>query len=72
MARLRFQRVTLNITFYREGDKFIAYSPALDLSTCGDTQDQAKRRFGEALQIFLDETDKMGTLSKAPLSYSRR
>ena len=62
MAKLKFQRVTLNVAFYREGDKFIAYSPALDLSTCGDTQEQAKIRFEEALQLFLEESDKMGTL----------
>ena len=31
MAKLRFQKVILNVTFYREGNKFIAYSPALDL-----------------------------------------
>jgi len=62
MGRLKFQKVALNVTFYREGNKFIAHSPALDLSTCGDTQDQAKRRFEEMLQLFLEETDKMGTL----------
>jgi len=62
MAKLRFQKVILNVTFYREGNKFIAYSPALDLSTCGDTQLQAKRRFEEALQLFLEESNKMGNL----------
>lgn len=62
MAKLKFQKVTLMVAFYRESNKFIAYSPALDLSTCGDTQEQAKRRFEEALQLFLEETDKMGSL----------
>lgn len=62
MARLNFQKVTLTVAFYREANKFIAYSPALDLSTCGDTQEQAKKRFEEITQIFLEETDKMGTI----------
>jgi hypothetical protein len=62
MARIKFQKVTLTVIFYREGNKFIAYSPALNLSTCGDSQDQAKRRFEEILGIFLEEVDKMGTL----------
>ena len=62
MARIKFQKVMLTVTFYREGNKFIAYSPALNLSTCGDTQEQAKRRFEEMLGIFLEEVDKMGTL----------
>ncbi len=62
MAKLKFQKVILNIVFYREHNKFIAYSPAFDLSTCGDTQEQAKRRFEEMLQIFLEEIGRMGTL----------
>lgn len=62
MAKLRFQKVVLNIAFYREGNKFIAHSPALDLSTCGDTQGQAKKRFVEMLQVFLEEVDRAGTL----------
>ncbi len=62
MGKLRFQKVALTVEFYREGNKFIAFSPALDLSTCGDTQEQARKRFEEALQLFLEEADKMGTL----------
>lgn len=67
MAKLKFQRVTLNVAFYRERDKFIAYSAALDLSTCGGVQEQAKRRFEEALQLFLEESDKMGALEEVLL-----
>jgi len=62
MARLKIQKLALNIAFYREGNKFIAYSPALDFSTCGDTQEQAQKRFREALEVFLEEVDRMGTL----------
>lgn len=62
MLGLGFQKISLNVAFYREGNTFIAHSPALDLSTCGDTQEQAKTRFEEMLQIFLEETKKMGTL----------
>lgn len=62
MARLKFQKVMLTVAFYREGNKFIAYSPALNLSTCGNSQEQAKRRFEEILEIFFAEVDKMGTL----------
>jgi len=62
MSRLKFQKVALTVAFYREANKFIAYSSALDISTCGDTQEQAKKRFEEMLQIFLEETDKMGTI----------
>jgi len=54
--------VSLTVTFLREGDQFVAYSPALDLSTSGDTLEQAKKRFDEAVNIFLEETTSKKTI----------
>ena len=54
----------LPIIFWKEGQKVIAHCPLLDLSTCGDDLDQAQERFGEALQIFLEELVSMGTLEE--------
>jgi hypothetical protein len=50
------------VMFFEEDNKIIAYSPALDLSTCGYTEEQARKRFLEASQIFFDELIKMGTI----------
>jgi len=52
------------VLFFKEGKKVIAYSPALDLSTCGDTERQARKRFAEAAVIFITEIHKMGTLDE--------
>lgn len=52
------------VLFFEEGKKVIAYSPALDLSSCGDSEEQARQRFAEAAMIFLDEIEAMGTLSE--------
>ena len=52
------------VLFFQEGKKVIAYSPALDLSSCGDTEQQARKRFGEAASIFLSEIHKMGTIEE--------
>ena len=41
----------LQVSFIKEGDKFIAYSPALDISTSGDTLDQAKIMRGEMIRV---------------------
>lgn len=49
------------VLFFQEGKKVIAYSPALDLSSCGDTEQQARKRFAEAAVIFFTETHRMGT-----------
>ncbi len=63
MNKVNFQ-ASLPVTFLREGDQFVAYTPALDLSTSGDSFEQAKKRFGEVVQIFFDECVNMGTLPK--------
>lgn len=62
--KVNFQ-VTLPVTFLREGDSFIAYTPALDLSTVGDTLEEAKERFDEAVKIFFEEIVKKGTIDQA-------
>ena len=52
----------LPVSFLRESDQFVAYTPALDLSTSGPTWEEAKKNFTEAVGIFFDEIVEMGTL----------
>jgi len=54
----------LPVIFLKEKGQFVAYTPALDLSTSGKTLAQAKRRFAEAATIFFEECHKMGTLDE--------
>ena len=61
MAKMAFH-TNLTIHFLREGKRFIAYSPALDLSTSGKTYEEAKRRFQEAAQLFFEEIMRKGVL----------
>jgi hypothetical protein len=66
MKKINFQ-ASLPITFLREGKRFVAYTPALDLSTSGTTFEQTKKRFTEAVRIFLEECYKLGTLEEVLL-----
>jgi len=59
---MNYIETNVSISFYKEGRQFIAYCPALDLSSCGETFEEAKKNFTEALDIFFAETVKMGTL----------
>jgi len=52
------------VLFFEEDDKIVVYSPALDLSTFGKTEEQAKKRFAEAAMIFMDEIVEMGTVDE--------
>ena len=51
----------LPISIFREGKHFIAYTPALDLSTSGKNYEQVKKRFNEVVEIFFEELMKKGT-----------
>ena len=42
----------------------VAYTPALDLSTCRTTLPQARDRFEEAVGAFFEEIERMGTLNE--------
>ena len=56
--------VGLEVVFYEEGDYMVAYCPALDLSSFGKDENDAKNSFVDALDIFIEETHKRGTLEK--------
>jgi len=55
----------LSVSVFKEGKKFVAYSPALDLSTSGKTFSEVKARFQEAVGIFFEEISKKGTAIEA-------
>ena len=57
-------RIATNIPIlvFQEGKRVVAYSPAIDLSTCGNTEKQARKRFAEAAELFFEEIIQMGTV----------
>lgn len=64
---LNMDKVAINfalpVSILREGDSFVAYTPALDLSTAGSTFEEAQKNFEEAVNIFFQELMEMGTLN---------
>jgi len=56
--------VELPVAFIEEGDTVIAYTPALDLSTCGKNKKDASRMFQEAVQIFFSDLIENGTVDE--------
>jgi predicted RNase H-like HicB family nuclease len=55
---------TIPVFFTKEKESFVAFSGALDLSTCGQTIEEARRNFAEALEIFFEECIKMNSLGE--------
>ena len=62
------KHLNLPVSFIRESNQFVAYTPALDLSTSGATLEDAKKNFTEAVELFFDEIVAMGTLENVLLN----
>jgi predicted RNase H-like HicB family nuclease len=56
-------KIKYSAIVFKEGDSYIAYTPQLDLSSCGKTPLKARSMLGEAIELFIDEAEKMGTLA---------
>jgi predicted RNase H-like HicB family nuclease len=54
--------VKIQLLLLKEEDSYVAYCPALELSSYGNTIKEAKSAFEDALAIFIEETTKMGTM----------
>ncbi len=59
----KFAQIKLTVNVLRQSGRYIIHSPALDLSTSGRTEKEAKKRFEEASLLFIEELDKAGTLN---------
>jgi hypothetical protein len=49
---LKEVRFNLAVSIFRQGDVFVAYTPALDLSTYGSNKAEAQKSFDEAVSTF--------------------
>ena len=45
--------VNLEVLIFMEDNVYIAYSPALDISAFGETEDQAKEEFGNNMRSYI-------------------
>ncbi len=61
--------VQVDVVLIKEGEFFVALCPSLNISTYGDSEQDAKKSFDEALHIFIEETDKKGNLEKELLKF---
>jgi predicted RNase H-like HicB family nuclease len=58
-ARMKLQ---LTEELWREGNMYVSYCPELDIASCGETVDQAKKNLKEVILINLEEAQKLGSL----------
>jgi predicted RNase H-like HicB family nuclease len=68
MPMTKIYKIRVSVLIVQEEECFVAYCPALELSSYGKTEAEAKKSFDEAMGIFLEETERKGTLEKVLLA----
>jgi predicted RNase H-like HicB family nuclease len=56
--------ISVRIEIFKEGDVYVALSPELNVSSFGETIEDAKKSVREAIEAFVEECERMGTLEE--------
>jgi len=60
----KFIEVQLGVLVFQKDEAYIAYCPALELSTYGDRIGDVKTAFDDLIKSYMEDSIKMGTLEK--------
>ena len=55
-------QLTFTLQVFREEKLYVAYNPELDVSSCGESVEEAKENLRDAVSGFLKSAHKHGTL----------
>ena len=61
---MKTMEIQLTTRIFKEGRTFVAQALELDVSSCGGSKEKALRNLKEAVGLFLEEAEKMGTLEQ--------
>ncbi len=56
--------ISFTVRTLREGKMYVAYVPELDLSSCGATEEEARKNIRDAVRGFVETSNEMGTLAE--------
>jgi predicted RNase H-like HicB family nuclease len=57
-------KIKLTEELWKEGNMYVSYCPELDIASCGETIEQAKKNLKQTISITIQETQKMGTFDQ--------
>ena len=60
----RMQEISFTAHAFKEGKIYVAYVPELDLSSCGSTDEEARKNIRDAVRGFVETSAEMGTLQE--------
>jgi len=56
--------ISFTVHTFKEGKAFVVYVPELDLSSCGATDEEARKNIRDAIRGFLETSAEMGALAE--------
>lgn len=56
------QKVTFRAEIFKEDNVFVALAPELNVSSFGESIEEARQSLNEAIEAFVEECEDMGTL----------
>ncbi len=57
-------KIKLTEELWKEGNMYVSYCPELDIASCGESIEQAKKNLKEVILINLEEAQKNGTFDR--------
>jgi len=57
-------KIRLTEEIWREGNMYVSYCPELDIASCGEDVQQAKKNLTDTILINIEETKRLGTFKK--------
>ena len=60
----QLDEIRIRAEIFQEGDQYVAICPELNVSSFGDTKIEALKSFQEAVSLFLEECQRLGTLKQ--------
>ena len=58
------QDISFTVHTFKEGKMYVAYVPELDLSSCGATDEEARKNIRDAVRGFVETSSERGTLAE--------
>ncbi len=55
-------KIEFDMFVFKEDANYVAYCPELDISSCGNSVEHAKKMLKTSIRLFLEEAEKMNTL----------
>ncbi len=56
--------IKLTEELWKEGNMYVSYCPELDIASCGESVEKAKKNLKEVISINFEEAQKIGTFEQ--------